>query len=65
MVSEKIIIALIVIAVLLSAVSVFVTLSAINTKMIPELNAQRNVLPDIDKGQVSLIIDKPEVPYTP
>ncbi|MBR9704296.1 hypothetical protein GOV12_02710, partial [Candidatus Pacearchaeota archaeon] len=49
MVSEKTIIILITIAILLSVVSVAVTISTVNTKMIPEVNPPKinyNYLPD-------------------
>jgi len=61
MVSEKVIVALIVIAILLSAVSIVVTVSTVNTKMIPEPNIQveEGVTSDIETGQVSITINPP------
>jgi len=57
MVSEKLIIALIIVAILLSAVSIVVTVSTVNTKMIPETNVNENIISDDDAGQVSLIVN--------
>ena len=64
MVSEKVIVALIVIAILLSAVSIVVTISTVNTKMIPERNIQirEGVTSDTDSGRVSIVIDSPPNP---
>ena len=62
MVSEKLIIVLIIVAIILSVVSVAVTLSAVNTKMIPKIQLKENVIPDEDKGQVSLVIIPSENP---
>ena len=57
MVSEKVVVVLIIIAILLSVVSVVVTVSTVNTKMIPKIQTQETVIPDNDKGQVSIIIN--------
>jgi len=54
MVSEKLVIVLIIIAILLSIVSIAITLSAVNTKMIPEIQPEDTQ--DISDGQVSLFI---------
>ena len=65
MVSEKTIIILITVAILLSAVSIAVTISTVNSSMIPEVQPPRvNIeqgpgIPDYDKGQVRIIVNKP------
>jgi len=60
MVSEKVVVALIVIAILLSIVSVVVTISTVNTKMIPKVQPNSGeVVPDSEKGKVSLLINSP------
>ena len=59
MVSEKVIVALIVIAILLSIVSIVVTLSTVNTKMIPEINIQEGQTSDRESGHVGIIINPP------
>lgn len=56
MVSEKFIIVLIIIAILLSVVSIAVTLSAVNTKMIPEIQPNKGGTEDRAGGKVSLYI---------
>ena len=61
MVSEKLIIVLIIIAILLSVVSIVITLSAVNTKMIPEIQPNKSNLEDEVSGKVSLVIS-PWVP---
>ena len=61
MVSEKVIIVLITLAILLSAVSIAVTVSSVNSKMIPEppqIN-YADPIPDSDKSLVSLTVNKP------
>ncbi|MBR9706257.1 hypothetical protein GOV14_04430 [Candidatus Pacearchaeota archaeon] len=50
---------LIVAAILLSVVSIAVTISTLNTKMIPKLNPI--TIPDESTGKVSLIINEPPV----
>ncbi|MBD3252532.1 hypothetical protein GF386_02270 [Candidatus Pacearchaeota archaeon] len=58
MVSEKLIIVLITLAILLSAVSIAVTVSSVNSKMIPEppqINYAEPI-PDSDKAQIGLEI---------
>ena len=61
MVSEKVIVALIIIAILLSVVSVVVTVSTVNTKMIPKPSVQyeQGVTSDTDSGKVNIVIDSP------
>jgi len=61
MVSEKFIVVLIIIAILLSIVSIAVTLSSVNTKMIPKTQLNEGSTEDIASGQVSLVIS-PWVP---
>ena len=60
MVSEKVIVVLIVLAILLSAVSIVVTISSINTEMIPEVQIKENTIPDSGTGKVSLVVNKLE-----
>ena len=64
MVSEKFIVVLIIVAILLSVVSIAVTLSSVNTKMIPKTQLNEGSTEDIASGQVSLVIN-PWVPPTP
>ena len=58
MVSEKTIIILITIAILLSAVSIAVTVSTVNSKLVPaepKINIQQGEsIPDTDKARVSI-----------
>ena len=61
MVSEKFIVVLIIIAILLSVVSIAVTLSSVNTKMIPKTQLNEGSTEDTASGQVSLVIS-PWVP---
>ena len=56
MVSEKTIIVLITIAILLSAVSIIVTVSTLNTDNIPEIRQVEYALPDTEIGQVGVTI---------
>jgi len=56
MVSEKIIVVLIIIAILLSVVSIVITLSAVNTKIIPEIQPNSGDKTDEASGKVSLVI---------
>ena len=62
MVSEKIIVVLIIVAILLSVISIVVTVSSVNTKMIPKLNVKEEVIPDVEDGQVSLIVQEQTTP---
>ena len=57
MVSEKTVIILITIAIILSIISIAVTISTVNTKMIPKVS--NTVIPDEKSGQVSLVITQP------
>ena len=60
MVSKKIIIVLITLAILLSAFSIAMTFSTSGTDKVPEIKIiPGETIPDIDKGQVSITIDKP------
>ena len=61
MVSEKFIIVLIIVAILLSVVSIAVTLSSVNTKMIPSPQVNEGSTEDKAQGQVSIVIN-PWVP---
>jgi hypothetical protein len=61
MVSEKLIIVLITIAILLSVVSAIVTISSINSKMIPEIKQNQNTeyVPSSQKAEIGIIVNKP------
>ncbi|MEM0465964.1 MAG: hypothetical protein QXW97_04680 [Candidatus Pacearchaeota archaeon] len=62
MVSERTIIILITIAILLSIISVAVTISTVNTKMLPKVSPPHityNKIPDTKGAQVSLIVGAP------
>lgn len=59
--SEKFIIVLIIVTILLSVVSIVITLSAVNTKMIPEIQPNNGGTEDEAGGKVSLVIS-PWVP---
>lgn len=56
MVSEKLIIILIITAILLSVVSMAITISSVNTKMIPKTQLNEGNKEAKAQGQVSLII---------
>jgi hypothetical protein len=65
MVSEKTIIILITIAILLSIISVAVTVSTVNTKMLPKASPPKinyNYMPDSEGGKVSLLVHPQTVP---
>lgn len=63
MVSEKTIIILITIAILLSIISVAVTVSTVNTKMLPKVSPPKiNYIPDTEKAGVGIIINPPVSP---
>ena len=65
MVSEKLIIVLITLAILMSITSIVVTISSINSTKIPEVqnrNIREIVIPDIKSGNVGLVIYKPSAP---
>lgn len=62
MVSEKVIVILIVIAILLSVVSIVVTISSVNTKMLPEIKPRDVLKPDVTGAKVSIIIQNPAAP---
>jgi len=58
MVSEKIIVLLIVVAILLSVVSIAITFSSLNSNSIPEIQIKKEAgVPDSDKGQVAIGVD--------
>jgi len=60
MVSEKTIIILITIAIIVSAVSIVVTISAVNTKMVPKVQIQEGeAIPDTERGHVAIIVNTP------
>jgi flagellar basal body-associated protein FliL len=56
MVSEKLIIVLIIIAILLSVVSMVITISSVNTKMIPKTQLNEGKTEDKAQGQVGITI---------
>ena len=64
MVSEKVIVVLIILAMVLSIVSIAVTISTVNTKMIPQLNINRRQLSTSDEGaaKVSIIVQPSPTP---
>jgi hypothetical protein len=64
MVSEKVVVILIVLAILLSVISIVVTLSSVNSNLIPKINYETKTITtnDNDQGQVSLSIINPTVP---
>ena len=65
MVSDKVIIVIITLAILLSIASIAVTLSSLNTAMIPKLPTIQNVkvaIPDKEKANVGLVILSPPAP---
>jgi len=59
MVSEKTIIVLITIAILLSAVSIVVTVSTLNADKLPEIRQVEYAIPDEDFAQVGISIVPP------
>jgi hypothetical protein len=60
MVSEKIIVVLLVIAIVMSVVSVVVTFSMLNDNMVPtEFKVKGPLNKDDDQGRVSIIIEPP------
>jgi hypothetical protein len=61
MVSEKLIIVLITLAILMSVASIVITVSTLNTSMIPEIKPQLKVIEGRDSGKVSIGIIKPTV----
>ena len=60
MVSEKVVVVLMIVAILLSAASVFVTLSALNMKSVPSVNIIQGATEDSGRGQVNIFILPPE-----
>ena len=58
MVSEKLIVVLIIIAILLSVISIAVTLSSVNTKMIPEIKLNEESTEDVGSGRVGITISR-------
>ena len=61
MVSEKLIIILITLAILFSIASIVITISSVNVKSLPEIRISENTVPDLKSGQVGIIINKPTV----
>ena len=60
MVSEKLIIVLITLAILMSVASIIITVSSINTNMIPQLPPPKEVVvPDTATAKVGMIIHTP------
>jgi hypothetical protein len=56
MVSEKVLVALIVAAILLSAVSIVVTVSTLNPDNLPEVRNVAVTVPDTEYSQVGLVV---------
>ena len=66
MVSEKLIIVLITLAILMSVASIVITVSSINTNMIPEIPQPKEVVvPGTATAQVGFTIYKPTTPGAP
>lgn len=65
MVSEKTIIVLITIAILLSIASIAVTISTLNEDSIPEIQPQELVIPDTASANVAIIVNEQANPPTP
>jgi hypothetical protein len=62
MVSEKTIIILITIAILLSVISVAVTMSTVNTKMLPKVSPPKinyNYMPDSEGAELGIVVNPP------
>jgi hypothetical protein len=61
MVSNKAIIVLITVAIILSIVSVAVTISSVNTKMIPDISSYKakNAVPEQQSAQVGIVVNAP------
>ena len=59
MVSEKLIVVLITLAILMSIASIVITISSINTNLIPQFHPKETVLPDSKNSNVGLVILKP------
>lgn len=60
MVSNKTIIILITIAIILSVLSVVVTISTVNTKTIPDISSYKpNVVPDKENAQIGIVVNTP------
>lgn len=64
MVSEKAVVALMIVAIVLSVVSVIVTISALNIKMMPQpsVNIIQGNKEDSQQGKVNIVIFPPEAP---
>jgi hypothetical protein len=61
MVSEKIIVALLIIAILLTVISVTVTITALNSDMVPKISVnEQKGTPDTQKARVGLVIHTPQ-----
>jgi len=58
MVSEKVVVALIIVAIILSVVSIAVTVSTVNTKLIPKIQPASVGGQDSSSGRVSIIVNK-------
>lgn len=62
MVSEKVIIVLVIIAILLSGISIAVTILSMNSDLIPEIKSQEKVIPDSAEGRVGIEVLPPAAP---
>jgi len=58
MVSEKVVVALIIVAIVLSVVSIAVTVSTVNTKLIPRIEPASGFGKDTESGRVSVSVNK-------
>ena len=65
MVSEKTIIVLITIAILLSIASIAVTISTLDEDAIPEIQPQELVIPDTASANVAITVNEQANPPTP
>ena len=62
MVSEKTIVILITIAIILSIISVVVTISSVNTKLIPDessINTNNGIVPEKESAKIGIVVNVP------
>jgi hypothetical protein len=59
MVSEKIIVVLLIIAILFSVISVIITISSLNLNQVPTINIVQGKTTDSENGKISIIIEPP------
>jgi hypothetical protein len=60
MVSQKVVVVLITLAILLSVASIFVTISSLNQKMVPpEVRINQKGIPTSEEAKVSITINNP------